>query len=215
MGIPGNSFFERKYFRKIWRKKKKNCRHCSKNSVIFVKTSFDVSYGNFVWKIKNVVEKFFIFQLFADFQLKVNGTSAKIFQHGCLNCVLFVRRNKFTLIFFSFGCFFILKVFRLWAKVSLTFLRKMLASCQIYNLCVLRKILKILKCRIFFEGIFSYFSENVSSFETKFFRNNILSTRRNNLNFYWNLQFFEVFRVWLERSHTYGAKSNQVLKITI
>ena len=83
-----------------------------------------------------------------DFGLTLNRSSAKTIQYSCQKCVMGVRRDIFRLIVLL-GFVFILKVFRLSAKVSRAFDRKKSASCQIYNLCELRKILKDLNFKIF------------------------------------------------------------------
>ena len=70
---------------------KKTADIVQKNFLTSVKTADDVSYRTFVWKIKSLVENIVIFQLFADFELKMNGTSARNFQHGCQICILSVR----------------------------------------------------------------------------------------------------------------------------
>ena len=88
----------------------------------------------------------------------------------------------------SVWIFFILNVFRHWAKVYRTFDRKMSASCQIYNLFVLRKNFEDFEFRKKLLKAFSaIFFENVSSFERKFLRNYILRIRRNNLNFFFGI----------------------------
>ena len=117
----------------------------------------------------------------------------------------------FTLIF-RLDFFLNLKVFRLWAKVSRTLIRKMSTSCQIYNLCVLRKILKILNFRKLLKAFSPIFLKlfralRGNSFETIFY-----VSGGTIWIFFWNLQLVEIFRAWLEGSHTFGPEIQQVLK---
>ena len=120
--------------------KSKNCRLCSTNFVTFVKTAFFVFCGTFVRKNKN-------FRWNDPHLLIVRGFWAK--KERNLKKRKSARLSKLPFKcpyaqFHSdfFGLFFILKVFRLWAKVSPIFVRKISATCQISNLCVLRKTLK-------------------------------------------------------------------------
>ena len=208
-GIPGNTFFDRKYFMKIWRKNQKLQTLFDEFSSLLSKLlsscPTEPSYG----RIKLSLKRSSSFNKSRVFEVRRNRTSRKRNQQVCQNCVSSVRKDIFTLIFLVF--FSILKVSRLWAKVSRTFVRKTSATCQIYNLWVLRKLWRIWISKTF-EDIFSCVLKIVSRFDSNFSQNYIFTYPEEQCFLFLKIPVFWIVRAWRERCHTFGPESQQVRK---